>query len=88
MTRRKKIVTGVPPPERTFIFVCEHCGSYPATEETARKFMTKSLDTALGQELRSGAVGARLTFSGDCPKCKPEGVYLVEVAALRKRKVH
>ncbi len=50
--------------------------------------MTKSLDTALGQELRSGAVGARLTFSGDCPKCKPEGVYLVEVAALRKRKVH
>lgn len=81
---------GIPaaPPDRTFLFVCEQCGIYPATEETARKFMTESLELALDRELRAGAVGADLTFAGRCPRCAPCGVYRTQVAALWPPRIH
>ncbi len=90
MVKKKgKKITGVPPPPKTFLFVCETCGVYPTMEEITHKFLTDSLRSTLNEKLEAGAVGAKLTFKGGkCPRCHPEGVYLVESAALWPRKVH
>ena len=76
------------PPPRELWFECPHCGTYRVSEETLRKFLTPPLRQKLDDRLSHGAIGAKLKFKDDCPRCKPEGTHEVELRALRARTHH
>lgn len=77
--------------ERDLIFMCDcdNCGIYPTTEDIARVFLTDLLRSRLDDAITDGAAGAHLVWKGGrCPRCRPDAIYLVEVAALWRRTVH
>ena len=77
-------IKSVPTP-RQFFVQCPRCGTYPISEETARRFITPRLRAELDKRLKKGAVGMELKFQGGCPKCEPNTTHKIELIALTPR---
>lgn len=83
----EEVVMGTKP-NRTpgqFFIECPNDGIYPISEETARRFITPRLRTALDESLKNGAIGAKLKFKGGCPMCEPNSTQEIEVVSLGLR---
>jgi hypothetical protein len=75
---------------RQFYVECPQCGTYRTTNETVRRFITPKLREVLDNQWHQGAVGAKLKFSGGCPKCQPNSTHEIELIALKppKQRLH
>jgi transcription elongation factor Elf1 len=75
---------GIPPPLE-FFFECPNCGTYRVSQESLRLAITPRLNRRLTKALDKGAVGAKLQFAVQCPKCMPNSEYEVTLMSLTAR---